>query len=115
MKIGDKFVKDGKVIEVFNIKDNYFDDGSTSNVECVWFWCEKGSIHVITERDFLEQYTPYEPVYEWQWAYTTSETINWGTTAHMTEEEFKTWQGKAPSSLEYHRLEFTKRERQCIS
>ncbi len=61
--------------------------------------------------DFLEQYKPYEPepVFEWQWAYITNSLLRWHITNYMTEEEFKTWKCGANSSLEYKRLDFTKR------
>ena len=74
---------------------------------------EIGVKHILTERDFLEQYKPYEVVYEWQWAYITNSLLRWHISNYMTEEEFKTWQGSANSSLEYQRLDFTKRERTC--
>ena len=106
-----KWVKDGEVVELNTARDNYFDNGNTSRVECVWFWDKEGNIHVLTERDFLKQYKPYEVVYEWQWAYITNSLLRWHISNYMTEEEFKTWQGSANSSLEYQRIDFTKRER----
>ena len=85
-----KWVKDGEVVELNTARDNYFDNGNTLRVECVWFWDKEGNIHVLTERDFLEQYKPYEPVYEWQWAYITNSLLKWHTSNYMAEEEFKT-------------------------
>lgn len=60
IEIGSKWIKDGEVVEVENIKDNHFDNNSTSRTDCLWFWDKQGSIHVLTECDFLEQYKPYE-------------------------------------------------------
>ena len=107
MKAGDKFVKDGKVIEVFNIKDNYFDDGSTLSVECVWFWCKEGSIHVITEHDFLEQYTPYKPVEEYQWAFKRKTDTRWT----ISDTYLVGIPCLTSDEADYQRLDFTKRER----
>ena len=52
-----------------------------------------------------------EVVCEWQWAYITNSLLRWHISNYMTEEEFKTWKCGANSSLEYKRLDFTKRER----
>lgn len=104
IEIGSRWVKDGKVVEVTNFYESV-------SIWCIWFIDSKTISHILTERDFLEQYKPYEPVYEWQWAYITNSLLNWHTSNYMTEEEFKTWQGSANNSLVYQRLDITKRER----
>lgn len=104
VKIGQKYInKDGEVVEVFKITTEVTHD------EVVFYTCEKGISHLSFDYDFLEQYKPYEPVYEWQWVYTTNSLFRWHISNYMTEEEFKTWQGSTTS--EYERLDFTKRER----
>ena len=62
IEIGSKWVKDGEVVEVKALTSSMF-------VEIVWYSknCEKE--HVITKDDFLEQYKPYEVVYEYRYAY----------------------------------------------
>lgn len=106
IKLGQKYIgKDGEIVEVFKITTVATHD------EVIFFTCKKGINHVLFDYDFLEQYKPYEPVCEWQWAYITNSLLRWHITNYMTEKEFKTWQGSANSSLEYKRLDFTKRER----
>ena len=111
IEIGSKWVKDGEVVEVVGaLSVNY---SHNHVVMCIWFKYQKKEdyYHVLTERDFLEQYKPYEPetVPEWQWAYTTNSLLRWHISNYMTDEEFKTWKCGANSSLEYKRLDFTKR------
>ena len=62
--------------------------------------------HVLTERDFLKQYKPYEVVYEYKYAYYTgvSECISQD---YFTDCEFET----KTVYRTYQRLDFTKRER----
>lgn len=115
IEIGSKWVKDGEVVKIISRNQNNYENLFNCFVSeyCVWYskTQEKDVIHVLTEQDFLEQYKPYEPVYEWQWAYFTNSLLKWHTSNYMTEEEFKTWQGSANNSLVYQRLDFTKRER----
>lgn len=101
-----KWVKDGEVVELNTARDNYFDNGNTSRVECVWFWDKEGNIHVLTERDFLEQYKPYEPVYEYRYVtdiYCETKILNRYFTEDEIKEEYEV----------YQRIDFTKRERKC--
>ena len=66
IEIGSKWVKDGEVVEVLNCRKNH--GGIYQDmIPCVWFIFD-GDTHVLTERDFLEQYKPYKPVYEYQYA-----------------------------------------------
>ena len=59
-------------------------------------------------RDCVYRIKP-KPVFEWQWAYITNSLSRWHITNYMTEEEFKKWKCGANSSLEYKRMDFTKR------
>ena len=106
IEIGSKWVKDGEVVEVENIKDNHFNNDRTSRIDCVWFWDEQGRIHVLTERDFLEQYKPYEIAYEWRWVICKEncEMITAYYTDKEAEKEFSFYSKK-------QRIDFTKRER----
>lgn len=102
-----KWVKDGEVVELNTARDNYFDNGNTSRVECVWFWDKEGNIHVLTERDFLKQYKPYEPVYEYAYTYVDKNGFFVTACYFKDDEEFK----KYNSDTKFQRLDFTKRER----
>lgn len=115
IEIGSKWVKDGEVVEVVNVGESYFGEMFSDSMLVIWFThsTKTDHYHVLTERDFLKQYKPYEPIEEWQWLFITHNFKKWNTTEYLTEEEFKDWQGGAPSSLEYQRLDFTKRERKC--
>jgi hypothetical protein len=65
-----------------------------------------GFKYIRTVKEFLEQYKPYEPVYEYQYAYDTGIAIC-VSQDYFTESEFKS---RVVYEL-YKRLDFTKRER----
>ena len=58
-----KWVKDGEVVK---IKADCLNDCIRTNRQCVWFEDKKCEVHVLTRCDFLEQYKPYEVVYEFE-------------------------------------------------
>lgn len=102
IEIGSKWVKDGEVVEVKALTSSIL-------VEVVWYSKNDKKEHVITKDDFLEQYKPYEPVYEYQWAYKRATDSKWSIsdifylyTPYLTRDK-----------AEYQRLDFTKRERKC--
>ena len=70
-----KWVKDGEVVEVVWLNATCVCEWEKAgNEKIVWFEMlnDKSTHrvrHVLTERDFLEQYKPYEVVYEYQYAY----------------------------------------------
>ena len=112
VKIGIKWQhKDGGVYEVVGQEIC-----SKDSIQCaigrtlIWYKDQKGDIHVDTEEDFLDSFKPYEPVYEYQWAYVTKHNSGARLTVFMTEEQFILWNSEG---LEYQRLDFTKRERKC--
>ena len=111
IEIGSKWVKDGEVVEVFNIKYNHFDDSNPSRVECVWFCDKQGIDHVLTERDFLEQYKPYEVVYEFE-CIAQQPNGDRHYTGFMTEKEMEYFSFQNDCAY-YQRIDFTKRERKC--
>jgi hypothetical protein len=122
IEVGSKWVKDGEVVVVGCI-ENLRED----NFVLVWFAKNKAVLcsHVLTERDFLEQYKPYKPVYEYQYAikigtgsgnilkidnviYYSDEYKHSISGAYYTDNE------KKPEHwISYQRLDFTKRERKC--
>lgn len=93
-----KWVKDGEVVEVVN-------ENSVLTVpNCVWFKDEKQVKHILTKHDFLEQYKPYEPVYEYRYVtdiYCETKILNRYFTEDEIKEEYEV----------YQRIDFTKRER----
>lgn len=104
MKIGDKFIKDGETVEVDYLR-NHSSDQMTCSFSCVWYRDNKGR-HVLTKGDFLEQYKPYEPIYEYQYAF--NNIIN----GVLVADGFYT--DKEVSLIiesKKQRLDFTKRER----
>ena len=113
MEVGDKFVKDGEVVEVEIQRENHFSEGNTSRVDCVWFFDKKGSIHVLTERDFLEQYTHYKPVYEYMFMYRLDDCKigEWHLhpAFYTTVEDCMNYTTR--NAYNFQRLDFTKRER----
>ena len=114
VKIGIKWQhKDSGVYEVVG-QEIY----SKDSIQCaigrtlIWYKDQKGGIHVDTEEDFLDSFKPYEPVYEYQWAYVTRQPNSGARlTVFMTEEQFTLWREDHWEEFEYQRLDFTKRER----
>lgn len=102
MQIGDKFIKD---LEVVEIKE--FEIQRAKCRKIVWFYSKNYCYeHCLTESDFLKQYKPYAPVYEYMWAYGGgNSTVR--ITEYETDEEFK----RKVCGMDYQRLDFTKRER----
>ena len=102
IEIGSKWVKDVEVVEVLNCRKNH--GGIYQDmIPCVWFIFD-GDTHVLTERDFLEQYKPYEPVYEYRYVtdiYCETKILNRYFTEDEIKEEYEV----------YQRIDFTKRER----
>ena len=112
IEIGSKWVKDVEVVEVLNCRKNH--GGIYQDmIPCVWFIFD-GDTHVLTERDFLEQYKPYEPVYEYRYALQLSKERAIVTDDfYKDDEEFvQAWLSENDKSA-YQRLDFTKRERKC--
>lgn len=101
--IGSKWVKDGKVVEVFKITTVITHD------EVVFYTCEKGINHVSFDYDFLEQYKPYEPIYEWEFVAQQPDGVR-HFTDFMTEKEMEYFSFQNDCAY-YQRLDFTKRER----
>ena len=102
IEIGSKWVKDGEVVEVHNIVETVGRD------ELIWFTCKKGKTHILIDYDFLEQYKPYEVVYEYQYAY-----LDGDGSAEITVNFYKDDAELLSATLikVYQRLDFTKRER----
>ena len=97
IEIGSKWFKDGEVVVIREI-------GKMGNIDCIMY--SDGVFHALTMCDFLEQYKPYEPVYEYKYAYDTGVSVCISN-RYYTDLEFK-----AETVYEqYQRLNFTKRER----
>ena len=101
IEINSKWVKDGKVVEVKSIEDIRIDKRTL-----IWFMhsIKTDYLHVLTEHDFLEQYKPYEPVYEYRYVtdiYCETKILNRYFTEDEIKEEYEV----------YQRIDFTKRER----
>ena len=114
IEIGSKWFKDGEVVVIREI-------GKMGNIDCIMY--SDGVFHALTMCDFLEQYKPYEPVYEYQYAikigtgignilkidnviYYSDEYKHSISGAYYTDNE------KKPEHwISYQRLDFTKRER----
>ena len=110
IEIGSKWVKDGEVVKVENICMNSTVGYST---QCVWFMhnTKTDFIHVLTERDFLEQYKPYEVVYEYEFI-AQQPNGDRHYTNYLTEKEMEYFSFQNDCAY-YQRLDFTKRERKC--
>ncbi len=104
--------KDGGVYEVIDYREQAFKskNGFTDNAFCVWYRDKDGGVYVRTEKHFLTSFKPYEPVYEWRWAYQDAQDCPRIATRHHTtyEEAHEDIVGH-PNILQ--RLDFTKRER----
>ena len=108
--IGSKYRGEQETVEVFDVID-YRSRIKSISFETVIF-IKNYIVHVLTKDDFLRQYKPYEPVYEWKWAFKDNKTYGHvQILEYKTESEFIEWQSKADATLEYQRLDFTKQER----
>lgn len=110
MKVGDKFTKDGEVVKVIDV---YFNECFIAGETCIWF-CHSTKIdhiHVLTERDFLEQYKHYKPVYEYKYVFINKIDgfVEIDQYFYANENEFYSAYNK--ENIIGQRLDFTKRER----
>ena len=106
IEIGSKWVKDVEVVEVKELDSTFPDHNPRLGYTIVWFMhsTKTDYMHVLTERDFLEQYKPYEPVYEYRYVtdiYCETKILNRYFTEDEIKEEYEV----------YQRIDFTKRER----
>ena len=102
IEIGSKWIKDGEAVEVKALTSSIL-------VEVVWYSKNGEKEHVITKDDFLEQYKPYEVVYEYKYAYPI---IKDDYEIIIVQNEYLTDEQMKKSGIEeYQRLDFTKRER----
>lgn len=105
IEINSKWVKDGEVVEVAEVCQGTRD---TYGRAIVWFITEE-DYGVLTYNDFLEQYKPYEVVYEYQYAY-MDEYDSAETTVFFYKDDAE-FLSVDTTITEYQRLDFTKRER----
>ena len=106
--------KDGGVYEVVTILDiniNTLVNTLKNYKRTIWYKDQDGEIYARTEKHFLTSFKPYEPVYEWRWAYQDAQDCPRIATRHYTtyEEAHEDIVGH-PNILQ--RLDFTKRERE---
>lgn len=117
IKIGEQYIdNNGKKVEVLSNPFNYFypyEDpmDMKEREKCVWFKDDEGN-HVLTERDFLEQYKPYEQVYEAFYSYGNIDTPKQTKKRYKDDNEFlQSDECYGISFQGFQRLDFTKRER----
>ena len=100
IEIFSKWIKDGEVVEVTNTYESV-------GISCIWYIDKDTISHILTERDFLEQYKPYEVVYEYLYAL-DYEYLGISEKYYKDDTEFQT---KNEMCKSFQRLDFTKRER----
>ena len=101
IEIGTKWVKDGEVVEVTYIVETVGRD------EVIYYKCKQGKEHISYDYDFLEQYKPYEVVYEYKWVVDLADGVLCINGVWLTEDEAI----KVYGNKQHQRLDFTKRER----
>ena len=89
IEIGSKWVKDGEVVKVLGALKNSINYSNNYVVMCIWFkhQIKADYYHVLTERDFLEQYKPYDE-FVYRWVYVVNNAIYF-TDEKMTHDEFE--------------------------
>ena len=108
IEVGSKWVKDGEVVEVIEeISDSFYSKIFMINFTIDLILTDKKCF--IIKADFLEQYKPYEPVYEWQWCTKYNGNDLYEATEYYTEEEIE--KHVDFEKLYIQRLDITKRER----
>ena len=114
IEAGQKYIdKDGEVVDVISLRKNYYGYGDFEYEYGVWFEDREETLHVLIERDFLEQYKP-EPVYEYQFLCKVKDGDCWDsvTVYHKDIQEcINSECEEERERYEYQRLDFTKRER----
>lgn len=121
IKVGGKFVKKDHCVrdelEVVEVSHNDFIaneiiDNKINHITCIWYRDRHGDAHVLTEFDFLDQYKPYEPVYEYLYAYIPYFGEIRTTHNYFENDEcFEKHIALKKDSRAFQRLDFTKRER----
>ena len=116
IEIGSKWVKDGEVVKIISRNKNNYENLFNCFVSeyCVWYskTQEKDVIHVLTEQDFLEQYKPYEPVYEYKYVIGFTEFQKITNKFYKSDEELMSSEDTYGFiGQSFQRLDFTKRER----
>ena len=104
--IDTKWIKDGEIVTVTNALKLRATEG---DADVVWYRDSSQDPHIILRADFLEQYKPYEPIYEYQYAFHT-----WDVDTNVTNSFFKDdtdFKKINPAYPSFQRLDFTKRER----
>lgn len=108
IEIGSKWVKDREVVEVLREGIAYIGKNDREDMSklpaVILFKDKEKEFHILTERDFLEQYKPCEPVYEYRYVtdiYCETKILNRYFTEDEIKEEYEV----------YQRIDFTKRER----
>lgn len=115
IEINSKWVKDGEVVIIENLgnfcsnKEILNFSGSSDVVQ--FRQCNISIIEIMYISKFLEQYKPYEVVYEYQYVYMDTDNRAETTVSFYKDdvEFFEAYNGSFNKS--YQRLDFTKRER----
>ena len=96
IEIGSKWVKDGEVVEVSNIVHTPCVKGSPIYIDTIVYHRQLEDFRAREREEFLEQYKPYEVVYEYKWVQIRSgnayETEGYYTEAHeIADKEVDFW------------------------
>lgn len=114
MKIGDKFVKDGEVVEVTDIGFANFENenGRKVTVSGLVMFKKRSGNGISFISDFLEQYKSYEVVYEFQYAFSNIAQPDsiWVDSTYF-RDVLEIGRNYSLHIIRYQRLDFTKRER----
>jgi len=105
-----------EVVEVTNISNVICIKDSAIGVGVV-VYRQSNDWQVMEFNDFLDQYKPYEPVYEYQYFYEhkISKSANSRTPEYYKNDlEFCSSTSNI-GEINYQRLDFTKRERTCTT
>ena len=109
IEIGQKYINEkGEVVEVLDII-NYRTRKGEYDFPTVIYIGER--VHVLTWKDFAEQYKPYEVVYEYEFI-AQQPNGDRHYTNYLTEKEMEYFSFQNDCAY-YQRLDFTKRERKC--
>lgn len=108
IEIGSKWVKDGEVVEVSNIVHTPCVKGSAIYIHTIVYHSQLEDFRARERVEFLEQYKPYEVVYEYQYA-----CYDAVSGALITNNFYTDMEALLSINDVNQRLDFTKRERKC--
>lgn len=108
--VNTKWIKDDEIVTVTNTLTLMATEG---DADVVWYRDSAQNSHIMLHIDFLEQYVPYETVYEYRYVYRYEDSDGDASYPMVTSAFYKNDREFAHEYTEnqFQRIDFTKQER----